>query len=275
MAMTRWIPRSVAAAALVAALGSGGLRAQGSPASAVAPIVVAELFTSEGCSSCPPADTVLQELAAGTLVPGVRVVALSEHVDYWDHLGWRDPFSSRAFSDRQSDYDARVFHANSIYTPQLVVDGRAGMVGSDRAAVVKAVQAAARAAKAPIAIEARRPAGARTLKATVTVSVPPALARSEPSDLVLLVIEGGLASQVRAGENGGRRLTHTGVVRYLGVLATLGPSAHDLSREASIAWKKEWNAARVSVVALLQEQASRRIVGAGMVPVRESAAGAE
>src|SRR5439155_9854958 len=94
------------------------------------PVVVAELFTSEGCSSCPPADQVLSQLVKRGQ-PGVEVLALGEHVDYWDRLGWRDPFSSSANSSRQAQYDARVFHRNEVYTPQLVIDGKLAAVGSD------------------------------------------------------------------------------------------------------------------------------------------------
>ena len=105
------------------------------PGSAPRSMVVVELFTSEGCSSCPPADDVLSQLAHRQPVPGVEVLALGEHVDYWDRLGWRDPFSSPAFSSRQSTYDARVFHASQVYTPQLVIDGRLERVGSNARAV--------------------------------------------------------------------------------------------------------------------------------------------
>src|SRR5258705_5412733 len=94
-------------------------------------VVVVKLFTSEGCSSCPSADDLLSQLAHRQPVPGVEVLALGEHVDYWDRLGWRDPLSSPAFSARQSNYDARVFHAHQLDTPQLVIDGRLERGGSD------------------------------------------------------------------------------------------------------------------------------------------------
>src|ERR1700687_1704136 len=97
---------------------------------AVLPILI-ELFTSEGCSSCPPADAALQRLHEKQPVPGVQLLVLSEHVDYWNNLGWADPFSSEIFSDRQSRYGGR------IYTPQVRVDGRADVVGSDERAIVR------------------------------------------------------------------------------------------------------------------------------------------
>lgn len=98
---------------------------------AVAPsIVVVELFTSEGCSSGPPADTLLQRLADASPVEGVQIVALGEHVDYWDQQGWKDRFSSVALTNRQRVY-AQALNTESIYTPQMIVDGRAEFVGSD------------------------------------------------------------------------------------------------------------------------------------------------
>src|SRR5580704_1016802 len=137
-------------------------------------MVVAELFTSEGCSSCPPADAVLTQLVARQPVAGVEVLALGEHVDYWDRLGWRDPFSSAAYSARQSNYDARVFHRNEVYTPQLVVDGQLERVGSDVDAVQRAVKQVAQAPKAIVDVAAIRD-GERALRVNVHVTVPPSL----------------------------------------------------------------------------------------------------
>ena len=105
-----------------------------SPGSPPPAVVIAELFTSEGCSSCPPADTLLRQFAEAQPFDGAQLIALEEHVDYWDRLGWRDPFSSAQFTTRQTEYSDRVFRTTGIYTPQLVVDGVRECVGSDRSA---------------------------------------------------------------------------------------------------------------------------------------------
>src|SRR3989442_220758 len=114
------------------------------------PILV-ELFTSEGCSSCPPADELLTRLDQTQPIPGAEVIALSEHVDYWNHLGWTDPYSSATFSARQNDY-ARVLDTDEIYTPQMIVDGRVQFVGNNSNRARDAIAAAAREPKAAVTL---------------------------------------------------------------------------------------------------------------------------
>src|SRR5271167_2275510 len=116
------------------------------------PVVVVELFTSEGCSSCPPADDVLASLAMQNAVDGVQIIPLGMHVDYWNYLGWGDRFSSPQFSDRQQQY-ARMFNSNEVYTPQMIVDGTEQFVGSDRQKAIAAIANAAAQAKGNVAID--------------------------------------------------------------------------------------------------------------------------
>src|SRR5262245_6593659 len=117
--------------------------------------VIVELFTSEGCSSCPPADEALRRLASTQPVPGVEIVAMSEHVDYWNSGGWTDPFSSAQFSQRQDEY-AKAFGLDGIYTPQMIVDGNEEFVGNDIAKASRAVSRAAATAKRPFQLTATK-----------------------------------------------------------------------------------------------------------------------
>ncbi len=115
-----------------------------------APVVV-ELFTSEGCSSCPPADELLRRLEQAQGIAGADVIALELHVDYWNRLGWADPFSAPQFSARQGDYADR-FDNESVYTPQMVVDGQTEFPGGNQAKARTAIVAAAQKPKAEIAL---------------------------------------------------------------------------------------------------------------------------
>jgi hypothetical protein len=226
------------------------------------PIVVVELFTSEGCSSCPPADAVLTQLVLRQPVADAEVLALGEHVDYWDQLGWRDPFSSDAYSSRQSTYDARVFHHQGVYTPQLVVDGQLERVGSDVGAVQRAVTQAARAPKATVDV-AEFPASDRDLRVHVHVNVPPSLTLPQSTDVVVAITEDNLVSEVRRGENAGRTLRHSAVLRSSTLVGTLSPEEREWSTSASVTVAPEWKAANLRIMSFLQERESRRIVGAG------------
>ena len=239
-------------------------------ASAGGAVVVAELFTSEGCSSCPPADEVLSRLVRGSL-EGTVVLGLSEHVDYWDRLGWRDPFSSPAFSTRQSEYQSRVFRTGSVYTPQLVIDGQFEAIGSDLDAVRRAIASAAAIPKATVGMAVWR-ADAEHLSVEVRVNVGSDIRVAEPLDMVVAVTQDHLTSDVRRGENRGRSLTHTSVVRSLTALGSITPPGRGFETTATVPMAPEWNLGNIGIIGLLQERRSRRIVGAGSARVsrRES-----
>jgi len=175
-----------------------------SPAADRVPILL-ELFTSEGCSSCPPADALLETLNREQPVSGAELVVVSEHVDYWNRLGWKDPFSSALFSRRQQEY-ARSLGVGDVYTPQLVIDGRAELIGSDRKKALSAIQAALREPKAPIEISVSRENDAASLH----VSAKP-IKETGSRTLFAIVVREKATSQVVRGENEGRRLSHVSV----------------------------------------------------------------
>lgn len=169
--------------------------------------VLVELFTSEGCSDCPPADALLARLDATQFVPGAQAIVLSEHVTYWDHQGWRDPFSLDAVTARQQQY-SQDFGLSDLYTPQMVVDGAEQFVGSDSTALIRAVTLAAARPMLPISIQ-----NARWTGDTVRFSVrAPA---SSNAKLIAVLAENETHSEVSAGENAGRTLHHVAVVRVL------------------------------------------------------------
>ena len=230
--------------------------------------VVAELFTSEGCSSCPPADEVLTRLMASQPVAGVEIIALGEHVDYWDRLGWRDPFSSPTFTSRQSQYDDRVFRSHRIYTPQIVVDGQSEEVGSDLDAVRRAIERAAKQPKAAVTVGAR--ADGDRLSVDVRVDAAADVPLRDTADIMVAITEDRLETHVRRGENSGRVLEHTAVVRSLSTVGALSLGRRTLSITAPLTLSRDWKPERLRVVAFVQETKSRRMVGAGSITLASS-----
>jgi hypothetical protein len=235
------------------------------PAAALLPTsVIVELFTSEGCSSCPPADALLAQLVASPQ-PGIEVIALGQHVDYWDRLGWKDRFSSAALTSRQQVYGTR-FNTESIYTPQMVVDGRQEFVGSDAAAARKAIERAGAVPHGVVRITLE--AGSQDhLAVSVAIADLPPIARGDRADVLVAVTEDGLRSEVKSGENRGRSLAHAAVVRQMitarGVAGTTAPA------RADIALAPDWKRENLKVVAFVQERRGRTILGSAAVPVRD------
>jgi hypothetical protein len=183
-----------------------------SPAAATKPAVLVELFTSEGCSSCPPADALLAELDRRKSFAGAPVVVLSEHVDYWDHDGWRDPFSSAEWTQRQNLYGEH-FHLDSVYTPQMVIDGTQQLVGSNGLQVSQALErAASQQDKVTLAITDATWSG-DALQATVSVTNIPFAAKG--ANIYAVLADDADTSSVSSGENSGRTLQHVAVVRVI------------------------------------------------------------
>lgn len=207
------------------------------------PPVLIELFTSQGCASCPPADRLLTELGKDGSA-GAEVIPLSFHVDYWNHVGWTDPFSSSAWSQRQRRYAARLAGGRS-YTPQLVVVGRSDCVGSDRHEVARQIAAAA----------AREPAGTLSLElAGDTATVEAGLeSQASASDLLLAIFETDLETPVGKGENASRVLHNDYVVRRLVRLAEVAPGAQ-ARVEHNLDLDPDWRRDNLGVAVFLQSR---------------------
>lgn len=232
-------------------------------AGAVRTPVLVELFTSEGCSSCPSADRLLADLTATQAIVGAEIIALEEHVDYWDRIGWKDPFSNAAFTKRQYDY-GHLFHLDSVYTPQAVVDGQKEFVGSDRGAALSAVTAAAREPKAEVKVEIT---GADTAKVRLNVSVARLSSGNDAAQVVLAVAEDGLKAHVEHGENSGRDLVHHGVVRQLVTLGKI-QRQNAFTTQTTVPLNSQWRRENLRAVAFVQSEQSHRILGVGAVTVK-------
>jgi len=227
----------------------------GDQASAQPPTpILVELFTSEGCSSCPPADTLLRTLDSTQPIPGAQLIVLSEHVDYWDDLGWRDPYSSHAFTTRQQEYANRLGLA-SAYTPQMVVDGKIQFVGSDRGLANQAFEKARLTSKIAVRISS-----ITVENHTVRARIETGPLSSKAEIFVAIALEHA-TSQVLRGENGGHRLEHVAVVRRL---TRIGQAAQGeaFSKEVSLALDPSNQPYRV--IAFAQEQNQGRILGAAV-----------
>ena len=256
---------ALAVAAAAARTTVGPLSAQVSVTERI-PVII-ELFTSEGCSSCPPADDVLTKLATTQPVPGAEIIALGEHVDYWDRLGWRDPFSAAVFSTRQAEYAAKAFRSGNIYTPQMIVDGHEELVGSDYGAATAAVARAVRQAKPALQISLanERRAVSTTAGLRANIEAPAGVSPTGTADVFLAVTEDGLVTQVQRGENGGRQLRHSAVVRALTRVGTIPAGSKPWSATASAPFSSDWNPGRLRVVAFAQDHTTRKILGAATV----------
>ena len=217
------------------------------------PVALVELFTSQGCSSCPRADQLLSRLVAAG---DSNIIALSFHVDYWDRLGWKDPFSASEYTLRQRQY-AKTFGSSSIYTPQMIVNGSANFVGSDEAKAKAAIARALKRDSDPIGLTVK---GIEQNEIAITYHISDQLPDSRV--LHLAVVERNITTQVKRGENGGRTLRHDNVVRALETLKY--PNAQNTARIA-IPDGVKWEDA--SLVAFVQDTQTMKIERASQRPL--------
>jgi hypothetical protein len=219
--------------------------------------VLIELFTSEGCSDCPPADALLEDLDTSQPVPNAEAVVLSEHVNYWDGDGWRDPYSLEDVTRRQGDYASRL-RLDGPYTPQMVVDGQKEFVGSDEHRAVQVIENAARVEKVPVSVSAIQLEGENTLAVHVESSP---LGSPKSADVFFVLADDSDQSSVRRGENAGRVLTHVAVVRSLAKVGTID-HGEAFSKDSKVSTANT-NHRELRIVAFIQETGDGRVVGVG------------
>ena len=216
------------------------------------PIVVVELFTSEGCSSCPPADRLLSSIVNEDH-ENAEVIALSFHVDYWDYIGWKDPYADSRFSKRQRNYARKL--VSSVYTPQMVVNGRTQFVGSSRSSWKKALyDEKSNATVEPLEITSK---SLEDNKLQLTV------ASNSRNDLInVAIVERNLSQNVNRGENRGRLLTHDNVVRAFDSKLDAGESS-----QFELVLPDNLDLTKSSVIVYNQNQSDLQIKGARKIPL--------
>jgi hypothetical protein len=266
--------KRVAAAALAVPLVIGTVavayaRRAGDATSPV-PVVV-ELFTSEGCSSCPPADTFLRKVDALQPIRGVEVIGIEEHVDYWNQDGWVDPYSALEWTNRQEEYVMK-FKDNGPYTPQMIVDGDKQMNDASPAAIFNAIRQAAEQQRLLVSVQKATADGKDSQQFAIRVT---SSGSAEPAkaDVFLAVTEDGLQMNVTSGENKGRTLEHAAVVRSLEKIGTISDKGSDKSGGATftadqrVKFKSSWKKPNLHVVVFVQDHKTLQIVGAGSANV--------
>jgi hypothetical protein len=243
-------PRLIAVLAAVAVIAALTLTMHGAPPKLGPTPVIVELFTSQGCSSCPPADALIHDIANDPALRG-RIIPLAFHVDYWDRLGWRDPFSSAEWSQRQALY-ARTMRLNSAYTPQAVVGGTREFVGSNHSALDGALKHASNdKPRGDVALTVHRDGD--SLIATIRATIP------ANDDLMLAVTEDGVTTKSPHGENAGRTVTNDAIVRRL---VRVKPGQTTVTIPLDRSWRN------LSAAAFVQDRDSLAIGAAAAVAVR-------
>lgn len=223
--------------------------------------VVVELFTSEGCSTCPPADALLQKMDTLQPIPGVQLIVLSEHVDYWDHEGWKDPNSSSALTDRQRAY-VSALGLKTAYTPQLIVNGTSEIRVGDPQQMEKTLQEAKAAPMVSVRIGGVRVEIGNPTVFRTRIEADGALDQRN-ADIYVAVVLDHVESRVLHGENGGRHLTHVAVVQQLTKIGRLG-KGKSFGEDVQLKIKPGTDPKNVRLVAFVQEPGPGRVVGAAL-----------
>ncbi len=228
--------------------------------------VLIELFTSEGCSSCPPADALLEKLDRTQPVRDADLVVLSEHVDYWNDIGWKDPYSSHLFSIRQGDY-AHRFRLEGPYTPQMVVDGDMEFIGTDERRAIQVRENAIKTIKLPLALSSIRLEDNNMLAVHVDAGPLHFSGRRTSAQVLLALADDSDQSIVGGGENTGRILKHVAVVRSLTQTGTIDDGA-TFSRDVKVSTENA-NPRNLRVVAIVQETTAGKVLGVGSARISD------
>jgi hypothetical protein len=243
----------VAAAVLLTLYAAGG------PPSTRVPVLV-ELFTSEGCSSCPPADALLESLQRDQPVDSAEIVPIGLHVDYFDHLGWKDRFGSPSYTARQRGYSP-IFGPDSVYTPQIVVDGHEAVAGNDGDLVHQTIKSAAGRPHLPLRVSAQL-IGDRL---RLAIDLPAAPPNAEKIQVLAAITQDGLTTIVKRGENSGRTLRHVAVARKVQAFGSLTADGGVVETQLQIA--RDWGTSGLKAVAWLQGIKSRQVFGAAVAEI--------
>lgn len=224
--------------------------------------VLVELFTSEGCNNCPEADELVRKLDGMETVTGQRIIALSEHVTYWNKRGWTDPYSDEAFSERQNNYGEN-FNLDEIYTPQVVVNGSQGELGSDRAAILAAVSFQALPLPVEIQVLSARPAGGNLYVAYMVSGKVP----NGGVEMFAALVDDADTVEVQRGENAGRTMTHPSVVRSFGKGVMLKPGVQSILTLPLPAPPSPPAAASQHLIVFAQVKGQGRVLGMMTQPI--------
>ena len=248
---------------LFCSIAAGYLYGENAPAKPSAPVkpILVELFTSEGCSSCPPADAFLQKLDDTQPIHGAQFIVLSEHVDYFNHDGWTDPYSSHAMTDRQTEY-AHVLKIESPYTPQILVDGTDELDLEQPEQMDLVMKIATATPMIPVSIGQVNIETKNPLKLQFHVDVD-ATSAKHSADIYVAVALDHAASHVVRGENKGKDLTHVAVVLYLEKIGKVGKRS-TFSKDAQVSMKSDMDAKNLRVIVFAQESGQGKIIGAAM-----------
>ena len=246
---------------LMTLLAAGGGIASAANAPGPGSPVLVELFTAEGCSSCPPADTFLRQLDALQPIPGAQLIVLGEHVDYWDHQGWPDPFSSASLTDRQRGYE-RALRRRELYTPQFIVDGTSEMRLSERQKIGPVLKNAAATPKIPVSIDSLKvePGTPAFISGAISVD---GNAQSRKGDVFLGLAVDHFESKVLRGENRGQTLDHVAILLELRKLGSLTPGAK-FDQDFRVPVKSGVDPGNIRVIAFVQEADYGRVIGAAL-----------